>query len=41
MSELPDLSAGFAAGCPIARLVLGLHIGLRPTTTTPEENPND
>ncbi|WP_301349259.1 hypothetical protein [Mycolicibacterium smegmatis] len=41
MSELPYLSAGFAAGCPIARLVLGLHIGLRPTTTTDEETHDD
>jgi len=41
MSELPDLSAGFAAGCPIARLVLGLHIGLRPTTNATEETHDD
>ena len=49
MSELPDLSAGFAAGCPIADLVLSLSIGftlrewhdMRTANTTPEEASND
>lgn len=37
MSEWPTLSEAFEAGCPIADLVLTLHLGLRPTTTPDEE----